>query len=499
MYLSFLYYGLILEGYSLLTSDSFNNTVRISDFSIYYSGISLQKHCLYLIDCDTNTLCSIPSDTTVIFCHVKEKVSQTNSALFVTSNEPTAQLINSISNIYKRFDTMVTRFHDRTASLDFIMQDIYRAFLVPCVLIDSSFEPLSTAGSFSSYKLLNDPGEKESLNQQMIWDRSFYDTQTLPHAFIYENHALTDETTYMLCYNIFVNTHFHSRFALLFKDEWKASLLQSIVDDLGQEFKLYFKALEARNRYSYHSEDFHSVMQAIIAGNSASDLSVLHKTGWLIQQQYQVYLFHFDARFPMQVGNEYLRNQLIQFLGECFVSEYHNAVVCICNLGSAEPPKWKNQQKLIAFLGEYIGHAGISNIYTNLLQTPQYIREAEIALQLGEEKDPTLWYYFFSNYSYDYILRHACSEFSAEELVPPALLLLKKRDSEKGSELLTTLETYIHLKCNGNATADALFIHRTTFQYRMKKIEELTGLHIQDTLTFQKLLLGFEILRSKKE
>ena len=197
MYLSFLYYRLKAAGYSLLISDSFQNTrTCVSDFAIYYPGLSLRSHCLYIVDCATGIPPELPNDFIAVFCHAKGRPDPITAGFFLISNEPTAQLINNISEIFKNYTTLFTLFRDRTSTLDDITQSVYRTLLVPCTLIDSSFESLSSAGSFS--ELLYDPEEKESINHQMIWDRSFYDVQTAATAFIYENYALTDGTTYML-------------------------------------------------------------------------------------------------------------------------------------------------------------------------------------------------------------------------------------------------------------------------------------------------------------
>ena len=43
-------------------------------------------------------------------------------------------------------------------------------------------------------------------------------------------------------------------------------------------------------------------------------------------------------------------------------------------------------------------------------------------------------------------------------------------------------------------TADLLDIHRTTLLYRIRRIEELTGLHLDDEKTRFDLLLSFRLM-----
>lgn len=61
--------------------------------------------------------------------------------------------------------------------------------------------------------------------------------------------------------------------------------------------------------------------------------------------------------------------------GVCFVTEYGKYILCIC-LEDKNYSEWKSHRKLVAFLGEYIGHVGISNRYNNLTNTSKYIKEA---------------------------------------------------------------------------------------------------------------------------
>ncbi|MBU3128222.1 helix-turn-helix domain-containing protein [Clostridium tagluense] len=48
-------------------------------------------------------------------------------------------------------------------------------------------------------------------------------------------------------------------------------------------------------------------------------------------------------------------------------------------------------------------------------------------------------------------------------------------EAENKLDLLTTLITYINMNGQANKTAEALYIHRNTLNYRLEKVEEVTG------------------------
>lgn len=72
---------------------------------------------------------------------------------------------------------------------------------------------------------------------------------------------------------------------------------------------------------------------------------------------------------------------------------------------------------------------------------------------------------------------------------------LIKSDNETQSELFVTLEQYINKECDIEATATALFIHKNTLRYRLKKIEEIMGVNLQNINTITEIVTAFKIRR----
>ncbi|MGV2621009.1 UNVERIFIED_CONTAM: helix-turn-helix domain-containing protein [Halobacillus marinus] len=69
---------------------------------------------------------------------------------------------------------------------------------------------------------------------------------------------------------------------------------------------------------------------------------------------------------------------------------------------------------------------------------------------------------------------------SSEDYYSEDLLLLIKNDTEKQTELLLTLEAYLANNGKGKQTAQELFIHPNTLNYRIKQIQELTNIDFAD-------------------
>jgi len=68
-------------------------------------------------------------------------------------------------------------------------------------------------------------------------------------------------------------------------------------------------------------------------------------------------------------------------------------------------------------------------------------------------------------------------------------------DEQFGTDLLSTLESYLAHDCNMNATAVAVFAHRHTIAYRLERIRELSGLDPARSDDRERLGLGTKAYR----
>ncbi len=66
-------------------------------------------------------------------------------------------------------------------------------------------------------------------------------------------------------------------------------------------------------------------------------------------------------------------------------------------------------------------------------------------------------------------------------------------DQKSGSQLLPTLEAFFNANGNLSKTAEMLFVHRNTLMYRLNRIQELTGLSLDDPETRFDLQLALKM------
>ncbi len=71
---------------------------------------------------------------------------------------------------------------------------------------------------------------------------------------------------------------------------------------------------------------------------------------------------------------------------------------------------------------------------------------------------------------------------------------LIRYDSDNDSEMVHTLEVYLEQNCNIAATTDALYVHRNTVKYRIKRIGEILGRDLKDVTVQFNLRMAFKIM-----
>lgn len=75
------------------------------------------------------------------------------------------------------------------------------------------------------------------------------------------------------------------------------------------------------------------------------------------------------------------------------------------------------------------------------------------------------------------------------------LLLLQAHDKEQGTEYMRTLEVYLKNHLNAVQSARELYIHRSTFLYRLERIRALLDSDLTDYDELLYLMLSFYLLK----
>lgn len=159
---------------------------------------------------------------------------------------------------------------------------------------------------------------------------------------------------------------------------------------------------------------------------------------------------------------------------------YQDAIVLFLNQDEPIRLRDKFTEPLMEFARRNRMKVGLSQPFRDILKIKNYYQQTLNALDMGEVQWPEqilypawelLPQYLFSN----------CPYTGLEVGIHHHIFQLQDHDQRYHTEYVHTLRTY--LKCDRNAAqaAQALHLHRSTFFYRIKKMEELLEISMADS------------------
>lgn len=133
---------------------------------------------------------------------------------------------------------------------------------------------------------------------------------------------------------------------------------------------------------------------------------------------------------------------------------------------------------------------GVSMAFPHLEFLSTAHHQAVFVIDEAGKKDGV---YYCRDFALQYLLRIMANAEMSQDLLHPAVGILRRYDRDNGSELVKTLASYMELGMNQIRTAEALYIHRNTLKYRLARIEELTHIHLSDPEDTLYLLLSLRL------
>lgn len=137
--------------------------------------------------------------------------------------------------------------------------------------------------------------------------------------------------------------------------------------------------------------------------------------------------------------------------------------------------------------------AGVSQPFMDILRIHDYYAQALHVLKIGERAEPGERLHCATRLLPQYLFQNA-SEDGLKVGIHYHIQILRDYDEEYHTEFIATLRAYLSNDRNATKTAQALHIHRSTFFYRVKKLEELLNISITDSKLLFLYELSFHIL-----
>jgi len=139
---------------------------------------------------------------------------------------------------------------------------------------------------------------------------------------------------------------------------------------------------------------------------------------------------------------------------------------------------------------------GASNVFADLKEFKNAYQNAVYALEVGNSRHEADFIEFYSHLKVKrFLLNNAPNELQtfAKEILDPLI----QYDIKHKSHFLPTLKIYIQTNNSWSKTKEQLFIHGNTLTYRLKRIEEILGLSLDNYRDRLNIQIALEILELK--
>jgi hypothetical protein len=298
-----------------------------------------------------------------------------------------------------------------------------------------------------------------------------------------------------LYYNIRINNVFVARLCI---DEIISpftnrdfALAKILGDYLG-------KGLSAERIYSFNRpKDLDTILHSLLSHRLIPEKKISHvldSCGWKVNDLFLCLILKLKTREDSSAALEPLALSLTQLLSsECYTI-YEGSIVFICNLTRIGIQDGQLPAHILPHLRDNLLTAAFSSVYCDFKDLYYYYNQAKIIFQIGARKNPTQWYFRSEDYLTDYLIYKLKEKNIPGVLIPAGLQRLLEYDIKKGSGYADLLRLYLEKERNIAETIRAAYMHRNTFLYRIRKIQEILQMDLDQPDIRLALQVAFHVM-----
>ena len=221
-----------------------------------------------------------------------------------------------------------------------------------------------------------------------------------------------------------------------------------------------------------------------------------------VRRYYHVMLVSFgDKQDRASIPWNYVISQLERVFPFSNITTYRGDILLIIRKMNRGVRLSFDREALRQILEYHDGYAAIGNFSEFLTSLPPVYYQTKSALRLGMVMDPEKRIYFYEDYSMYQMVelaqqstRQDLGSRNIVHLCHPSLIALVMYDNKTGNNLTDVLYTYLCCERNAAEAAKALYIHRNTMLYKIKKIEDVMGQDLDSPALRERLLFSYHVL-----
>lgn len=416
--------------------------------------------------------------------------------------EEIAEFMNDMQEIFDTADGWERKIHDlmlEHAGMERLLQVTSEFLQNPLTVIGLDFTFVAEAGSKylpPRARLYTDEG----LNVEYV--NALLQNET------YREMADTHETVMFPAYisgcrsmnrNLFVDEKATHRLILT---ECRVEITQGVIcvlDILSEKLEFL---LAHEEEETDPDRDIEQIFVRVLSDRTADYMQIsreLGELGWGGNHEYMCLILQITYLNQQNLSTKAICRYIKKKLGDSVSFLYQDEIVVFFDLTRLGMNQEEVAGKLVYFIRDTYLKAGYSRVMTGHMNLRRQYVQAKTALDVGSRKKPYLWIHYFSQVAMTYILEQATKRLPGTMICHEGLLELKKHDEENQTKYMETLRVYLEQHLSATQAARELFIHRSTFLYRLDRIREILQSDLDGPEEIFYLELSFRLLEQEEE
>ena len=364
----------------------------------------------------------------------------------------------------------------------------------PLILQDSNFSVIAVSTRFAGNPSLDPILDNDNIPHMMMADRSLSDRAS-EHPSVVPLKITGNNALY---HNIFQQGRFQYRLLVLEMANELHPSTRALLELISGYVQLAIGFVVDESKEA-HALPF--VMKSILSGEY-KDIGFieerLSELKWEKDNEFVCAMIHAELSDYRNRTMRFMCDRMSAIFPEACIFVYENNIAAFFNLSLSDYDTASVENSINSFLQDNNMQAGMSNTFSGFEYFPEYYKQAGEALKLGPRMKPYQWLHHFSDVKELFILECCTEDLPARMICEPGLLKLLEYDEKHHQDLYHTF--YVYLKNNRKSVAAAkeLYIHRSTFLYRLERIKEIIGPAMENERNQWYLLFSYKLLERER-
>ena len=415
--------------------------------------------------------------------------------LFIKENVPIIDLINAVETEtcqyrrmkYKReilFESLYSGY-----GIEGLLNIAYEYLSSPITLCDTSFSVIGSRPPLKDYDNFDVLNNRLFLKEEKIQNmKKQHIIEHLHNSSLPIYIKLEKDEPKMVFQSVKIN---NSIVAYLFTQEVKCCFNEEDLEYLQVLAQMISIELQKENTFRKSSSYKYEFFMSQLLDGEFEEFEYVSRQLHTLGHKLNPYHYVVIANSIKEVTISRLQNyceQLKKLFPNSMVIIYKNYITMILGVDVLKEYKESVEEKLQTFLEFNSLSAGISYPFADILQAPRYFEQIESLYSMASINPNVGKIINYEDYFIHQLLINEHSPDRLYALIHPHVKSILHYDREHNTDYTDTLIYFISANRNASLAANHLFIHKSTFFYRINKMAELFNIDITDS----KLLFAYE-------